>query len=264
MSTVSTSSSVVTKPKKRKSRAPESVEDHEHPAPKKAKHHQPEPEAIIEVDRIDTTSMAEGNASTALQQMAIDHQDCRIVHGYTRLSLPPLFATDPMEGVEDMLEHLSLRYVGSLGGVLIDYSNITLLHDTARMIEECPFAVVDIEFDATVWCPKIGMRLDGKVNLFSPDHISLLRHDTFNVSIPNSYIPKSEYVFQHYPAENDPEFGAGSSDWHERTGGGQAADGTTGRDEDMVESMGRWVKRSTGERIGGKDGIVDFTVVGSI
>lgn len=31
---------------------------------------------------------------------------------------------------------------------------------------------------------------------------------------------------------------------------------------EMVESMGRWTRRTTGEKVGREDGMVEFTVIG--
>ena len=87
----------------------------------------------------------------------------------------------------------------------------------------------------------------GKVNLCSPDHISLLVHRTFNVSIPRHHIPVEEWEFEYGAAENDPEFG------HER------------RDESKEmnqDSAGKWVHRVTGESLASK--VVEFTVIGYV
>ena len=91
----------------------------------------------------------------------------------------------------------------------------------------------------------------GKVNLCSPDHISLLVHRTFNVSIPRRHIPVEEWEFEYGAAENDPEFG------YER---GDSQDESTG---DMSQdTAGKWVHRVTGESLASK--VVEFTVIGYV
>ena len=50
------------------------------------------------------------------------------------------------------------------------------------------------------------------MNLCSPDHVSLLVHRTFNVSIPRHHIPSDHWEFEYGPAENDPEFGVGGEE----------------------------------------------------
>ena len=67
-------------------------------------------------------------------------------------------------------------------------------------------------------------------------------HRTFNVSIPRHHITTDSYEFEYGPAENDPEFAP----------------------EADAESEGRWVDRATGERLGGDDGAVEFTVTGCV
>ena len=61
-----------------------------------------------------------------------------------------------------------------------------------------------------------AVNLAGKINLCSPDHISLLVHRTFNVSIPRHHITTDSYEFEYGPAENDPEFGVARDDGAER------------------------------------------------
>lgn len=39
------------------------------------------------------------------------------------------------------------------------YSNVEFDDTTANIVNDCPFAVCDIWFDAVVWAPKIGMKL---------------------------------------------------------------------------------------------------------
>ncbi|KAF9519239.1 hypothetical protein BS47DRAFT_1337470 [Hydnum rufescens UP504] len=103
-----------------------------------------------------------------------------------------------------------------------------------------------------VWDPTVGMELSGKLNLCSPDHISLLVHRTFN------------WHFEYGPAENDPEF------WNGTYGEDPDPDADTMMDENNVngeedtdKSMGKWFRTDTGEKIGGPSGVVSFTVVGT-
>lgn len=90
-------------------------------------------------------------------------------------------------------------------------------------------------------------RAVGKVNLCSPDHVSLLIHRTFNASIPRKHLPEDRWQFEYGPAENDPEFGP------------EATEG-----EDVESSEGRWVDRASGEKLGGEHGDVEFTVTGCV
>lgn len=89
----------------------------------------------------------------------------------------------------------------------------------------------------------------GKVNLCSPDHVSLLVHRTFNVSIPRHHIPTDNWQFEYGPGDDDvvdqDEQGA-----------------TVENQAEATEGSGRWVHKLTGDKLGGKDGHLEFTVVG--
>jgi hypothetical protein len=101
------------------------------------------------------------------------------------------------------------------------------------------------------------MTSDGRVTLSSPDHVSLLVHRTFNVSIPRHHIPTDQWEFEYGPAENDPEFGGVDDEMD--------VDITTdvhGDDVQAADQRGRWVHKVTGDRLGGKDRWLQFTVVG--
>ncbi|KAG6336626.1 hypothetical protein ID866_2465 [Astraeus odoratus] len=197
------------------------------------------------------------------------------IHASTVLSVPPVFANDLRGGVEEMLDSMIMRYIPSLQGVLVAHSNIRFLDSTAAICGDCPFAICNVGFDATVWSPRVAMKLVGKINLCSPDHVSLLVHRTFNVSIPRHHISQDQWVFEYGPAENDPEFGTGRHLDDETQGGeeitGASADlvmqdvspgETSSSAEKVVESSGWWVHHLTGKRLGEPDGYLEFTVIG--
>ena len=97
----------------------------------------------------------------------------------------------------------------------------------------------------------------GKVNLCSPDHVSLLVHRTFNVSIPRHSIPTDHWEFEYGPAENDPEFGAAAAGKDNATEeGAQVAE--------QAEDSGRWVHKITGMPLGDAKGFLKFTVIGCV
>lgn len=106
-------------------------------------------------------------------------------------------------------------------------------------------------------CSPLNPRLAGKVNLCSPDHVSLLVHRTFNVSIPRRHIPTDNWEFEYGPAENDPEFGAGAHDE------GPGEEKNTESDP-VIEGSGRWVHKITGSALGDVSGDLEFTVIGCV
>ncbi|KAI6046133.1 hypothetical protein EDC04DRAFT_2598341 [Pisolithus marmoratus] len=199
------------------------------------------------------------------------------VNATTVLSVPPIFSNNLRAGVEEMLDSMVMRYIPSLQGVFLAHSNMRFLSRTAMVRGDCPFAICSVGFDATVWSPRVGMRLVGKINLYSPDHVSVLVHRTFNVSIPRHHIPQDQWSFEYGPAENDPEFGPGwDTDRHASAEGEEPAsveqevemqdassDAVTKQSKNQVsESSGRWVHHLTGEKLGDPDGYLEFTVVG--
>ena len=118
---------------------------------------------------------------------------------------------------------------------------------------------------------RLVMLAAGKVNLCSPDHVSLLVHNVFNASIPRHHIPSESWEFEYGPAENDPEVAVG----------GQTTENSKDGDVEMTEgavqtphepehpgastsSGGRWLHSLTGDMIGGKSGYLEFTVIGCV
>ncbi|RDB16806.1 DNA-directed RNA polymerase I subunit rpa43 [Hypsizygus marmoreus] len=177
------------------------------------------------------------------------------------LSIAPIFASNPRAGVEEMLDSMVMRYIPALQGVVLSHSGLRFLSSVATIQADCPFLVCKVEFDATVWSPHVGMKLVGKVNLCSPDHVSLLLHRTFNVSIPRHHIPKGEWEFEYGPAENDPEFGP---DAHHEGGEDKVDAGETEGTSEKHDGDGggKWVHHLTGEKLGASDGFLEFTVIG--
>ncbi|KAJ6593821.1 hypothetical protein B0H19DRAFT_1092158 [Mycena capillaripes] len=160
------------------------------------------------------------------------------------VSVPPIFASNPHAGVQEMLDSMIMRYIPALRGVVLAHSNLSFLKQTAAITADCPFLVCNIQFDATVWSPHVRMKLVGKINLCSPDHISLLLHRTFNVSIPRHHIPTDEWEFEHGSTE---------------AASGDEAEAPTDPDE---KERGTWVHKITGKRLGGGNGYLEFVVIG--
>lgn len=167
----------------------------------------------------------------------------KLVRARTNISLPPRFAGDARRGVEEILDNLVMRYVPSLHGVLLSHKDHKFASNVAIMYAEGPYPTTQVEFDAGVWAPEVGMRITGRISLHTTDHIALLVHRTFNASIDRAHIPgDGEWEYVHGPVENDPEIGS-----EERQGD---------------EESGRWINSQTGETLGGESGLVEFTVIG--
>ncbi|KAJ1304967.1 hypothetical protein OPQ81_005706 [Rhizoctonia solani] len=166
----------------------------------------------------------------------------KLVRARTSISLPPKFAGDARRGVEEILDNLVMRYVPSLRGVLLSHKDHTFASNVALMYAEGPYPTTQVEFDAGVWAPEVGMRITGRISLHATDHIGLLVHRTFNASIDRAHIPGDGWEYVHGPVANDPEIND-----DERQGD---------------EESGRWINSETGETLGGDSGLVEFTVIG--
>ncbi|TCD61702.1 hypothetical protein EIP91_008032 [Steccherinum ochraceum] len=178
----------------------------------------------------------------------------RVFQATLALSIPPVFASNLRAGAEEMLDSMVMRYIPALQGVVLSHSNLQFLESAATIKADCPFSNVTVVFEAMVWSPQVGMKLSGKVNLCSPDHISLLVHRTFNVSIPRRHIPTESWEFEYGPAENDPEFGAEVEK--------DQAEGEEEGENQTVEGSGKWVHKLTGSVLGGSSGQLEFSVIG--
>ncbi|KAG8746350.1 hypothetical protein FRC10_005339 [Ceratobasidium sp. 414] len=179
----------------------------------------------------------------------------KLVRARTNVSVPPRFAGDTRRGVEEILDNLVMRYVPSLRGVLLSHKNLTFAQKVAIIYAEGPFPTTIVEFDAGVWAPEVGMRIN---------HIGLLVHRTFNASIDRAHIPDNgEWEYVHGPIANDPELGEffkAETLIMLRVNTRRLNQGAEeGQDN---EESGRWVHAETGETLGGKSGLVEFTIVG--
>ncbi|KAF9501990.1 hypothetical protein BDN71DRAFT_1438751 [Pleurotus eryngii] len=184
----------------------------------------------------------------------VEESEFRIVRTTLTVSISPIFASNPRIGVEELLDSMVMRYISALEGVVLSHSNLSFIQDTGIIKGDSPYLICDVAFDVVIWSPRVGMTITGKVNLCSPDHISLLVHRTFNVSIPRRHIPINDWEFEYGPAENDPEFGAVPKDSDEKK--------QDASEEASKDHSGRWIHKLTSEIVGGESGFVSFVVVG--
>ncbi|PFH46384.1 hypothetical protein AMATHDRAFT_155258 [Amanita thiersii Skay4041] len=165
-----------------------------------------------------------------------------IVKANLVVSITPAFTSDARAGVEEVLDSMVMKYNPTFQGVVVSHSNISFLCKTAFVQVECPYLVCKVSFDIVVWSPQVGVKLVGKINAWSPDHVSLLIHETFNASIPRRHIPNNTWYFKYGTLRNDTHRGYIGSN---------------------IEEEGMWVHRATGDRLG-DEGYLEFTVIGLI
>lgn len=160
------------------------------------------------------------------------------VNAKMHMAIPPVWALDPTASVLEQLDTLVMRYVPQLKGVLLTHSNVKFLGQMGHIDGDSAFFVAPTSFSSLVWRPQIGMVLRGTITLSSPSHVSLLLYDTFNAAISAPHLPASDWEFVSY------------------TDVGEAQ-----RRDAKDRSVGLWRHKQSGERLGGDDGSLAFTVI---
>ncbi|KAJ2382079.1 hypothetical protein GGI05_005771, partial [Coemansia sp. RSA 2603] len=117
------------------------------------------------------------------------------------VTLAPIYNRDFMTGVYETLNSMLLHFVPQVRGVVLSYSKVKPLTDAAVVFNDSPYSQLDIDVSLLLWRPISGMTLKGVINVQSPDHIGMLLWDTFNASIPASFIPKSKYEWRPFSDE---------------------------------------------------------------
>jgi hypothetical protein len=102
----------------------------------------------------------------------------RSVRASVVLAVPPVFANRLRDGVEEMLDTMTMRsalwlmhsyghlvlirparYEPTLNGVVLAHSDVRFLDNVARLQGDSPFAICHVGFEALVWSPQRGMSL---------------------------------------------------------------------------------------------------------
>ena len=112
---------------------------------------------------------------SVLQNKMSNDNQFQVVTASLVLSVPPIFAGSQRGGAEEMLDSMimrylhvtlsskpssnSIRYVPALQGVVLSHSNLKFLNKTAAIRGDSPFLICTIAFDATVWSPRVGIKL---------------------------------------------------------------------------------------------------------
>lgn len=151
-----------------------------------------------------------------------------------------------------------LRYVPELEGVLVTHQADPqcFQRQTARIEADGAYGLAPAKVGSLVWSPRIGMKLQGKIILSSPSHVSLLLDGLFNASISSSHIDLSEWEFLHNDSEEDPAAGENGE------GEGQTQSSSQPeQDDEQPQSLGFWRNKHNSSLLGGDDGKVTFTVV---
>lgn len=229
-------------------------------------------------DRHKATSKRDSTSSTTEQKDADAAKDAwkgkkmsgpkesafRYLYPSIDISIPPALVHDPHRAADELMDTLLMRYVPQMSGVLLSHHNVTFLRQHAKIDSDGAYAIVPAGMTCLVWAPEIGMRLEGQIQLSTPSHVSLLVHGIFNASITSAHLPSTmdpshsskDTVYQWHECEN------GESDVKMENVEGGSSNNDFMADDTGEKSTGYWVNKQTGEKLGGKDGKVVFTVVG--
>jgi hypothetical protein len=58
-----------------------------------------------------------------------------------------------------VLNSIAVRYIPAFQGVVLAHSNLHFLDANAVINGDCPFSICKVGFDATVWSPRVAMKL---------------------------------------------------------------------------------------------------------
>ncbi|XP_036144099.1 DNA-directed RNA polymerase I subunit RPA43-like isoform X2 [Monomorium pharaonis] len=100
------------------------------------------------------------------------------------LALHPYHLNNVQRGVNHILRSSLNTYDKELKGFVLAFRNPKLLSNLGEILYDSPFIHIDVEADFYLFCPTIGTFLKGIVNKKGLDHIVVLVHKIYTISIP--------------------------------------------------------------------------------
>ncbi|XP_076763813.1 RNA polymerase I subunit F [Xylocopa sonorina] len=116
----------------------------------------------------------------------LEDEDSRVYYEKYKkhVGLHPFHLTNLNAALNEILSSNLNSYDPDLKGFLLAYKNPKLLTPLGEIFYDTCFIHVDIEADFYIFRPEVGCTLKGVVNKKGLDHIGILVHKAFNVSIP--------------------------------------------------------------------------------
>jgi len=113
------------------------------------------------------------------------------------LSLLPAAMKNIMMALQDSIRSMILKYTAKVGGVLLTFENIKIISNNGhgRILNELPYLHYQVAFDALVFCPEVGCKLQGAVTESFPSHLGILVLGYFNTMIPANCLTKAGYFY---------------------------------------------------------------------
>jgi RPA43 OB domain in RNA Pol I len=121
------------------------------------------------------------------------------------VSLLPCGLRNVVQSAKESIRHaLLLKYCNPMGGILLAFDNVQIVvnhngggsRSHGRILEELPHIHYDVTCNGLVFCPTVGLRMDGTVVEASfHSHLSLVVHGHFNASISSNQMRKAGFVY---------------------------------------------------------------------
>ncbi|KMQ90080.1 dna-directed rna polymerase i subunit rpa43 [Lasius niger] len=100
------------------------------------------------------------------------------------LALHPYHLVNIQRGLNQILKSSLNSYDRELNGFVLAFKNPKLLSNFGELLYDSPFIHIDIEADFYLFRPMVGSFLKGIVNKKGLDHIVVLVHKIYTISIP--------------------------------------------------------------------------------
>jgi RPA43 OB domain in RNA Pol I len=125
------------------------------------------------------------------------------------ISILPCGLRNVIESATESIRHaLLLKYCNPMGGILLAFDNVQVVNNNninnknnngghGRILDELPHIHYNVTCNGLVFCPTIGLRIDGGtvVEASFHSHLSLVVHGHFNASISSNQMRKSGFAY---------------------------------------------------------------------
>uniref|UniRef100_A0A6V2ITE1 RPA43 OB domain-containing protein n=1 Tax=Ditylum brightwellii TaxID=49249 RepID=A0A6V2ITE1_9STRA len=135
------------------------------------------------------------------QQEAMEHSAFFNKKIQLVVSLLPSALSDVVQSVTKLISNsMLLRFNDSMDGILLAFDSVKICKTKKKTVggyimNEMPHIHYNVEMNALIFSPKIGMRLSGVVNELFPSHVSVLIHSFFNATVSADHLRKAGYTF---------------------------------------------------------------------
>lgn len=111
------------------------------------------------------------------------------------VAIAPRHIRNPRGAIERKLSGMVSRYVHSADGILLKWSDLTILNDKGMIIDDQPFLFYKITFVAQVFKPVEGKIVLGKIHQMEKSYLVAKAMNSFlvTVSVPEDQLQNKTY-----------------------------------------------------------------------